>query len=123
MKKLLFVLTGLLTTATPAIAQDFSGFRVEGRAGYDWVGLNADLNDGVDELEADSNEDGFAFGGELGYDFPMGPGFVVGVYGGVDFTNADFCQTYDDTPVEYRVSWVNTEEHEYLSDLWKNGAR
>jgi GntR family transcriptional regulator len=31
--------------------------------------------------------------------------------------------TYDDTPVEYRVSWVNTDNHEYLSDLWKNGAR
>ena len=31
--------------------------------------------------------------------------------------------TYDDTPVECRVSWVNTEAHEYLSDLWKNGAR
>ena len=30
--------------------------------------------------------------------------------------------TYDDTPVEYRVSWVNTEKHEYLSDLWKNDA-
>ena len=30
--------------------------------------------------------------------------------------------TYDDTPVEYRVSWVNTESHEYLSDLWKNDA-
>jgi GntR family transcriptional regulator len=28
--------------------------------------------------------------------------------------------TYDDTPVEFRVSWVNTERHEYLSDLWKN---
>ncbi|MGZ5262023.1 MAG: UTRA domain-containing protein [Burkholderiales bacterium] len=28
--------------------------------------------------------------------------------------------TYDDTPVEYRLSWVNTERHEYLSDLWKN---
>ena len=27
--------------------------------------------------------------------------------------------TYDDTPVEYRVSWVNTEHHEYLSDLWR----
>ena len=27
--------------------------------------------------------------------------------------------TYDDTPVEYRVSWVNTERHEYLSDLWR----
>lgn len=31
--------------------------------------------------------------------------------------------TYDDTPVEYRVSWVNTGNHEYLSDLWKNEAR
>jgi len=28
--------------------------------------------------------------------------------------------TYNDTPVEYRVSWVNTGNHEYLSDLWKN---
>jgi len=31
--------------------------------------------------------------------------------------------TYDDTPVEYRVSWVNTGDHEYLSDLWKSDAR
>jgi len=31
--------------------------------------------------------------------------------------------TYDDTPVEYRVSWVNTERHEYLSDLWKSEPR
>lgn len=30
--------------------------------------------------------------------------------------------TYNDTPVEFRVSWVNTEHHEYLSDLWKNEA-
>ena len=28
--------------------------------------------------------------------------------------------TYDDTPVEYRVSWVDTESHEYLSDLAKS---
>jgi GntR family transcriptional regulator len=34
--------------------------------------------------------------------------------------------TYDDAPVEYRVSWVNTQRHEYLSDLWRSepaGAR
>ena len=31
--------------------------------------------------------------------------------------------TYNDTPVEYRVSWVNTGNHEYLSDLWKSEAR
>jgi GntR family transcriptional regulator len=30
--------------------------------------------------------------------------------------------TYDDRPVESRVSWVDTREHEYLSDLWKNDA-
>lgn len=28
--------------------------------------------------------------------------------------------TYHDAPVEYRVSCVNTGEHEYLSDLWKS---
>jgi GntR family transcriptional regulator len=32
--------------------------------------------------------------------------------------------TYHDVPVEMRTSWVNTEKHEYLSDLWKNeGSR
>lgn len=31
--------------------------------------------------------------------------------------------TYNDLPVEYRTSWVNTEAHEYLSDLWKAEAR
>lgn len=30
--------------------------------------------------------------------------------------------TYNDVPIEYRVSWVNTDAHEYLSDLWKNGG-
>jgi GntR family transcriptional regulator len=28
--------------------------------------------------------------------------------------------TYHDSPVEYRVSCVNTGQHEYLSDLWKS---
>lgn len=31
--------------------------------------------------------------------------------------------SYNDTPVEYRVSFVNTETHEYLSDLWKTEGR
>ena len=31
--------------------------------------------------------------------------------------------TYHDQPVELRTSWVNTERHEYLSDLWKNESR
>lgn len=31
--------------------------------------------------------------------------------------------SYNDSPVEYRRSWINTAEHEYLSDLWKTAAR
>jgi GntR family transcriptional regulator len=31
--------------------------------------------------------------------------------------------TYDDQPVELRTSWVDTRDHEYLSDLWKNDPR
>jgi GntR family transcriptional regulator len=31
--------------------------------------------------------------------------------------------TYNDTPVEYRVSWLDTREHEYWSDLWKGDLR
>ncbi len=31
--------------------------------------------------------------------------------------------TYNDSPVEYRVSWVNTQDHEYLSDLWKSESQ
>src|SRR6185503_16778409 len=31
--------------------------------------------------------------------------------------------TYGDTPVELRVSWVNTERHDYLSDLWRTEGR
>ncbi len=27
--------------------------------------------------------------------------------------------TYNDQPVEFRLSWVDTQRHEYLSDLWK----
>jgi hypothetical protein len=31
--------------------------------------------------------------------------------------------TYNDTPVEYRTSWLDSREHEYLSDAWKGDVR
>jgi GntR family transcriptional regulator len=31
--------------------------------------------------------------------------------------------TYHDAPVELRTGWVDTGDHEYLSDLWKNETR
>lgn len=30
--------------------------------------------------------------------------------------------TYNERPVEYRVSWVNTREHDYVSDFWKGDS-
>ena len=95
MKKLLLVATGLFASATPAAAQDFSGIRIEARAGYDWVGLNADFTDPLGTIEADSNEDGFNFGVEGGYDFALSQNIILGVYGGIDFTDADFCRTFN----------------------------
>jgi outer membrane immunogenic protein len=81
-----------LIVATPAVAQEFEGVRIEARAGYDWVSLNSDFNDGVTTVEGDSNEDGFIFGGEAGYDFGVAPGLIVGIYGGAEFSDADFCR-------------------------------
>lgn len=31
--------------------------------------------------------------------------------------------SYNDSPVEYRRSWINTAANEYLSDLWKTAPR
>jgi outer membrane immunogenic protein len=93
MKKWLFAATVVIAFAAPAAAQDFSGIRVEARAGYDWVSLNADLSDPTGTFEVDSNEDGFMLGLEGGYDFPVSDNFILGVYGGIDFSDADFCRT------------------------------
>jgi outer membrane immunogenic protein len=90
---MLFLSAGLLTLASPAAAQEFSGFRFEGRLGYDWVSLEAEYNDPTQRLTYASDEDGFTFGGEVGYDFPVGNGVTLGVYAGADFSDADFCTT------------------------------
>lgn len=93
MKKFVFFSVGLLSLATPAAAQDFGGFRVEGRLGYDSASIDTEVTDGVNLITAENNEDGFAFGGEVGYDFPVSRGFTLGVYAGVDFSDADFCRS------------------------------
>ncbi|MGZ8281931.1 MAG: outer membrane protein [Allosphingosinicella sp.] len=92
MKAMFFVTVGLLSLATPATAQNFSGFRAEGRLGYDWASINAEYQDPGVRLEYENDEDGFTFGGEIGYDFQVGHGVTLGVYAGADFSDADFCR-------------------------------
>jgi outer membrane immunogenic protein len=79
-----YVLAALLagTLATPAFAQDFTGFRVEGLAGYDSLKSGDDADDGVDtgDDEGDESIDGVGFGLGLGYDFDLG-NVVAGVEG------------------------------------------
>ena len=74
-----YLLAALLagTIVTPAYAQDggpFSGFRVEGLAGYD--SLSAEDSD--DEEDDGETLDGVAYGIGAGFDFDLG-GIVAGV--------------------------------------------
>lgn len=88
---------GLL--ATPALAQDVSGFRVEGRIVWDQVGTDATLPNPDEDEEVDGDEffaasdedSASAFGVELGYDAQIGSSFVLGGYVGADLSDADLC--------------------------------
>jgi outer membrane immunogenic protein len=84
MKK--YLIAGLLAAgiAAPALAQDagadngrFTGFRVEGLAGYDRV-------------NADGHSDGVTYGAGVGYDFQAG-NMVVGIEGEAADSTVDEC--------------------------------
>ena len=85
--------------STSAQAQDLSGFRIEGRVGWDQTGVKAavpnpdeDEDETGDEfLVASEDDDGVIYGVELGYDAQIGDNFVVGAYGGLDFSDTSIC--------------------------------
>lgn len=85
--------------ATPAQAQDLSGFRLEGRLGWEQVGTNATLpnpdededEDGDELLIASDKGSDPSFGVELGYDVQLGSSFVLGAYAGADLSNTEMC--------------------------------
>jgi outer membrane immunogenic protein len=80
-----FIVAALLagTVAAPALAQDtaspFTGFRIEGLAGYD-VLKSGERDDGVDtdENNGDESIEGVSYGVGAGFDFDLG-GVVAGV--------------------------------------------
>lgn len=91
MKKLLLAGIAGLAFSTQAAAQDFTGLRIEGRAGYQSVDLEADFEDDDEDLGGDASEGGFAYGAELGFDLQAGPGFVVGAYAGLALSEVERC--------------------------------
>ena len=97
MKTIFFATAALIAfAATPAAAQNnFSGFRVEGRLGYDSVSVEGDYVDPAGAIHGENDEDGFGFGAEVGYDFALGPNFILGLYAGADFSDADLCQRFN----------------------------
>jgi outer membrane immunogenic protein len=91
------IVAGLM--AAPAHAQDVSGFRIEGRLGWEQVGTDASLpnpDDDEDEegdefLTASDEGSDPSFGVELGYDALLGSSFVLGAYAGADLSDTEMC--------------------------------
>ena len=85
--------------STSAQAQDVSGFRIEARLGWEKADAEAVLpNPADDEVETgdeflvgNDDDDGAAYGVEIGYDMQIGDSFVVGAYGGVDLSDSNIC--------------------------------
>ena len=95
-----YVLAALVagTIAAPAFAQTaspFTGFRVEGLAGYGQLGTGEDDDEGVEnDDQGDESIEGAVFGVGAGYDFDLG-GFVAGIEG--EYTDSTGKQESDET--------------------------
>ncbi len=89
MRKTILAALVATTFAAPAFAQEagpFTGFRVEGIAGYGQLGTGEDPDEGVEnDDQGDESIEGAVFGVGAGYDFNLG-GFVAGVEG--EFTES-----------------------------------
>jgi outer membrane immunogenic protein len=120
MKK--YILATLLagSVAAPAFAQPageaspFTGFRVEGLAGYGSLGTGEDPDTGLDNDQGDQSIEGAVFGVGVGYDFDLG-GLVAGVEG--EFTESTGEQENDET-----INGINfTSSIETGRDLYVGG--
>lgn len=97
----LLVAGSLLATAAPAMAQStddgtFTGFRVEGLAGYD-VSEAGSTQDDDSNADNDQSIDGVAYGVGIGYDFDAG-GVVLGLEG--EFTDSSAKSEIEDDDLE-----------------------
>ena len=85
--------------ATPAFAEGLEGFRGEARVGWESLRAAADFpNPDEDEdepgdelISVSDSESGINYGLEIGYDALISDTFLIGAYGGVDFSNYERC--------------------------------
>jgi outer membrane immunogenic protein len=74
-------------SATPAMAQTFTGPRVEAQIGYAGTTFEGE----IDGEESSDSLKSLQYGGEVGFDVQMGNSFVVGGYAGVTFGSDEIC--------------------------------
>lgn len=79
-----------LIAASASAAQAQSGMRAEAQIGWDHQSVDLLLSDSTGSVSGEDSRDGFAYGGELGYDVPAG-NFLVGVYGGITGASTGEC--------------------------------
>lgn len=101
MKYIISMAALLAATATPAYAQDLSGFRGEVRGGWQDLGTTAQLpnpdydpddeDSGPEFLKASDKDGAVSYGAEIGYDYQMDGGLVLGAYIGADFSDSRTC--------------------------------
>ena len=106
-----YIVAALLagTLAAPAFAQDaapFSGFRIEGIAGYDALRSGDDKDDGADtnDDEGDETINGALYGIGVGYDFNLGS-MVVGAE--AEYSDSTGKQDFNeniDVPISGRIA-------------------
>ena len=98
MRKILFA--AFVLGAAPAYAQDsdtrIGGARIEVRSGIERPNLS-DTQNGTTYV--DTLGSGLTYGGELGYDIPVGRNLTVGPYVGIDAGGADKCESYTDVGI------------------------
>jgi len=78
-------------SATAAHAEAKGGPRIEAHLGWDQHGITSLLSDSNVSYVNARSSDGFTYGGEVGYDLPLG-NVTIGVYAGANLSSAGECE-------------------------------